>query len=309
MPATEKTWYSQRLLHVVFGFTSLLLLISTLWMFAADEKREWKGYQRDFREAEQRLTKWRIAEVESATHQDQLQDLNGQLLAARNKAPDAAIYQAFKSQVHAEASRTGKEPRNFDSLDAAHAKLVELSGDLAALDSAAEAAAAEESAAAASLAAAKADFASMEQPDKAQRKVAEQAIRVAENHLKEATNAASDARAEAETMAKKLATQRDASFIDPLGKILKSAKDREIELSRQRKFISADNDAAKANLGLAVRDGKPQAVLDGIQQQIDEINNAVPGGLKAVTLERQAATAHRKLLQDILAGMRATRSS
>ena len=55
MPATEQTWYNQKLLHVVFGFTALVLLISTVWMFAADEAREWKGYQRDFRKVESRL--------------------------------------------------------------------------------------------------------------------------------------------------------------------------------------------------------------------------------------------------------------
>ena len=46
MPATEQTWRDQKLLHLLFGITSLALLIATVWMFAKDHAREWKGYQR-----------------------------------------------------------------------------------------------------------------------------------------------------------------------------------------------------------------------------------------------------------------------
>ena len=52
MPATEQTWRNQRLLHALFALSSLAMLGVTLWMFAADHDREWKGYQRTFRQAE-----------------------------------------------------------------------------------------------------------------------------------------------------------------------------------------------------------------------------------------------------------------
>ena len=48
MPATEKTWYNQKTMHVVFGFTSIAMLLATLLMFAKDHNRSWKGYQRRF---------------------------------------------------------------------------------------------------------------------------------------------------------------------------------------------------------------------------------------------------------------------
>ena len=54
MPATEKTWYDQKLLHVIFGCTSLVMLIATIWMVAQDHEREWKGYQRGLRSIEQK---------------------------------------------------------------------------------------------------------------------------------------------------------------------------------------------------------------------------------------------------------------
>ncbi len=46
MPATEQTWRDSKLLHLVFGVTSLLMLVCTIWMLAADHRREWKDYQK-----------------------------------------------------------------------------------------------------------------------------------------------------------------------------------------------------------------------------------------------------------------------
>ena len=48
MPATEQTWRNSKLLHVVFGISGLAMLITTIWMLAADHRREWKDYQRKF---------------------------------------------------------------------------------------------------------------------------------------------------------------------------------------------------------------------------------------------------------------------
>jgi len=49
MPLAEKTFYNLKRLHVVFAVASLAMLATTLWMLAADHWREWKGYQRTFR--------------------------------------------------------------------------------------------------------------------------------------------------------------------------------------------------------------------------------------------------------------------
>ena len=62
MPATEKTWRDQKVLHVVFGCTGLVLLISTVWMFGADHSRQWKEYQRTNRRVATTTTEWRMAE-------------------------------------------------------------------------------------------------------------------------------------------------------------------------------------------------------------------------------------------------------
>ncbi|MBX3412676.1 MAG: c-type cytochrome [Pirellulales bacterium] len=52
MPANEQTWRDQKLLHTAFGVTGFLMLAGTIWMLAADHTREWKGYQRRFRDVE-----------------------------------------------------------------------------------------------------------------------------------------------------------------------------------------------------------------------------------------------------------------
>ena len=52
MPATEQTWRDTGRLHVIFGISSVLMLVTTVWMLAVDHRREWKHYQRTFRDVE-----------------------------------------------------------------------------------------------------------------------------------------------------------------------------------------------------------------------------------------------------------------
>ncbi|MCC7085094.1 MAG: c-type cytochrome [Pirellulales bacterium] len=49
MPATESTWRNLKTVHVIFGVSSVVLLLSTIWMLAADHNRSWKSIQRDTR--------------------------------------------------------------------------------------------------------------------------------------------------------------------------------------------------------------------------------------------------------------------
>src|SRR4051794_22194879 len=52
MAATDQTYRNQRILDVVFAASCVLLLLSTLWMFAQDYNREFKDVQRTFRDVE-----------------------------------------------------------------------------------------------------------------------------------------------------------------------------------------------------------------------------------------------------------------
>lgn len=45
MPASEQTWYNQKLLHIVFAATAVLMAVATVWLVAKDQNREWKDIQ------------------------------------------------------------------------------------------------------------------------------------------------------------------------------------------------------------------------------------------------------------------------
>jgi hypothetical protein len=65
MPATEQTWRDQKAMHIVFGVSSVVMLISTLWMFGDDHNREWKAYQRTENKIETKMTEWRLVQEQS----------------------------------------------------------------------------------------------------------------------------------------------------------------------------------------------------------------------------------------------------
>src|SRR5262245_55580586 len=52
MAASDQHYRSQRTLDIVFGVSSVLMLITIIWMFAQDYLREFKVEQRSFRDVE-----------------------------------------------------------------------------------------------------------------------------------------------------------------------------------------------------------------------------------------------------------------
>jgi hypothetical protein len=54
MPASEETYRSQPRLHLVFAVSSVAMMLSIVWMIAADHLRPWKGFQRDFQKIERK---------------------------------------------------------------------------------------------------------------------------------------------------------------------------------------------------------------------------------------------------------------
>ncbi|HEY3392134.1 MAG TPA: hypothetical protein VGK58_05480, partial [Lacipirellulaceae bacterium] len=108
MPATEKTWRDQARMHVIFGVSSIVMLVGTIWMLAKDHNREWRRWQLDDRARE----RWTIqaqlaqAEAESTARQGELRQ---QLTAARRARVDASLVQEFKAAVTSENRRLGKE--------------------------------------------------------------------------------------------------------------------------------------------------------------------------------------------------------
>src|SRR6266496_127373 len=52
MAATDQSYRDQYALDVVFGVSSILMLVSLIWMFVQDFNREFKAEQRPFRDVE-----------------------------------------------------------------------------------------------------------------------------------------------------------------------------------------------------------------------------------------------------------------
>ena len=52
MPASEETYRSQPILHLVFAISSIAMLLATVWMVMDDHLRPWKQVQREFQQVE-----------------------------------------------------------------------------------------------------------------------------------------------------------------------------------------------------------------------------------------------------------------
>src|SRR5262245_44756973 len=64
MAATDQTYRNQKALDVVFAVSSVLLLVSIIWMFVQDYNRPWKTEQREFRDVEAEMfTRQAIADL------------------------------------------------------------------------------------------------------------------------------------------------------------------------------------------------------------------------------------------------------
>src|SRR5690348_16395261 len=90
MPATEQTWRNLKTLHVVFGASSAALLLTTIWMLAADHNREAKSMQKQFAEIEAQTIAWRQSEQTTAQYAETEQRLDDALNHARSNLPDGA---------------------------------------------------------------------------------------------------------------------------------------------------------------------------------------------------------------------------
>lgn len=127
MPATEKTWYDQIRLHVIFGITSIVMLAATIWLVWKDHNDEWKRWQL----ADRKRVAWtlnaQLAQAQADT-KSRLQKLNADLLAARSTTIDSALLKRFQQLVENEDKRLAGlgqavSPANFTALHGVMAQL------------------------------------------------------------------------------------------------------------------------------------------------------------------------------------------
>jgi cbb3-type cytochrome oxidase cytochrome c subunit len=85
MPATEETYRSQPILHLVFAISSIAMLLSTVWMVAADHLRPWKDVQRRF----QKIERDKLNETLVEKKQEEQRKYEAQLKDVRTRIEEA----------------------------------------------------------------------------------------------------------------------------------------------------------------------------------------------------------------------------
>jgi len=124
MPSSDSTYYNVKRLHVVFAAASLALLAVTAWMVAADHWREWKVYQRTFRDrVEPWLTEAWVREKETGEFATEERELEEALAKAREAVPDRTLIRSFCELLAREASREGAEPGEVTPIQSAYETL------------------------------------------------------------------------------------------------------------------------------------------------------------------------------------------
>jgi mono/diheme cytochrome c family protein len=122
MPATEQTWRDSKLMHLIFGISALAMLVTTVWMLAADHRREWKDYQRKFQNIEAWTAQARISQQRSAQFDQQLTEARDAWEAARREVPDGAQIDRFEDEVLQNAEQR-QQSVNFDALNTSYKNL------------------------------------------------------------------------------------------------------------------------------------------------------------------------------------------
>lgn len=105
MPATEQTWRDSKLLHLVFGISGLAMLITTIWMLAADHRREWKDFQSKFQSIETWTAEARLQQQLSDDFIQQEKAADVAWEEQRHKVPDRDLVDKFQLAVQQDAQR------------------------------------------------------------------------------------------------------------------------------------------------------------------------------------------------------------
>ncbi len=73
---------------MVFAVSSVVLLLTTLWMMADDHNRPWKDYQRTFNQLDYQTAVWQAAQQESLDYTEKLNKLQQALNDAQGVFTD-----------------------------------------------------------------------------------------------------------------------------------------------------------------------------------------------------------------------------
>jgi hypothetical protein len=274
MPANEQTWREIPLLHKVFAGTGLLLLVATVWVFWNDQRREWRTTQALVVRADTTMNRWRQQQYATDTAMGSHQQAAHAKLQVDAEFVDPEVIAQFEQEVaryNAEMEKLGDSKRlrfdaaEFNSLQQQQAQLSQTASQ--AWQEAAEAKR-------------KADTAQREYVEmrSAAKKDNDETVRQAADAADKAQQVAAEAEAAAIEASNESASMRN-TLVQKLSRVVTEVRGRENIILGERKFKSADLDAAKAGIDIGVRDGLPKAEMDAryakvaeLQAEFDKLN-------------------------------------
>jgi len=301
MPATEATWRNSQALHRIFAVTGVVLTISTLWMFWKDHARSWKNYQVTINNIDLKMNKLRqqqFATGDAVLEHDQRAAERAAAKALPVNSAALAEFKTLATRLDKELDKWRKSGHPYSTVDADLAYIDREAKQLDDLAVKVQQARAE--ATRAEKAASEAQAVAQTNPDELAKR---------EREYRQAGQAATTAEAKA--------AEVRGELVAYLQKIVKQAKDREDKALGLRKFKSADIDAAKANVDIAIRDAgkmtpeEAQAELarreEIVQKLVGEEGDAEKGRdtLTALNEVYQSISSVRKALDSTVKQMTA----
>lgn len=301
MPATEQTWRDMKVLHLVFGISSCVLLIATLWLLADDHNREFKQYRKSFDDKQAWKTRAQIAEFETVKFSQMNTRLEETLQRAEKAIPSQVYVERFAVQllygqlVDAE-SVTPEVKTAFEAV--AKLDLDSLEGYATQVSSLLE------------------ELQKQLPDDLASSRVLEAGKRLQDlgsTTAADGAKASGEEGAEGEAKAEKPGSQipaaREELFSLMRGQIA-GVKFDEDTLAQDKKSRSAQLDEAKSKAGLAVRDGKSADVLHRLEENIETILNgtdeaSAAKSVAALTRSLEKTNLQRTTLEAILSQLTA----
>ncbi len=264
MPATEKTWRDQKWMHVVFGVSSLIMLLATVWMLEKDHNREWRRWQMQDRGKARWQHTSRLAEASAESHAA-LKSLKRQLAKASSSKVDPALIQKVRETVEAEDARLADQKAPVKSSEGSLAAVEKQLAKLEPLAAgAAEARDAVEVAKKSAHQAVNAKVAAEQDSDQ----------REALPKLTEESTAGLQAlhqKVQQRDKAEQKAGRARKQLLAAMDKIISEAKRREDAFTVQKKFVAADHTARVSEHGIAVGQGLPAEQIDKIQTEINAL--------------------------------------
>jgi len=319
MPATEQTWRDLKLMHFVFGVSALAMLITTIWMLAADHNREWKKVQ----STTQRIDDWTnaalIAQEKTERFEQERQRLEQRLESEQLSPPQSELIDRFVADALYDkylAVRGGTAPPN-DALTESYEKLLTIPlGDLSE----------EENRTLLSQVLAELEkqvkddtgireaYAKLKEVSPATRRVESKVAESSRTSTPQPksgegteADAAEPATTEAPSQPTGTAEAADAKNVEAVlearqtlfARMLKAiarVKFAEDDAADKRKRQRSYYDAVKSEQDIAVRDGLSQAQIGEFQQRIDAIRDEI----NSLTLRYEQAAAQRQRLEGVL---------